>query len=302
MSDSIEQSSPANMEIETDPSTSLLEEVLRGRVPIEKIHDPVKRLRAEQTQTAMEDVAVSLHDLHELSHEEQLAVLDKVVDSVFDSDEEAKSTITKIQAARETRDEDTIKTLTKNQRERFTLMRRDIANALGVEIEDTDKENEEYRSKLLSRVSHLNNASEEEIMRSLGFLKQNPETGNEQFSFPEEIFPPHIVSKWKNYEETITDHVSASKRFDRALDDNSDEVVRLDTLRRYAHNKLAKSVQEYLQLEDWDFERVRKFIAKLVEQRFPTVETMESKVTSEAVVSRLRAIQALGKVSFNDQG
>lgn len=298
MSHESEQISQAPLE-EIDPSTSLLQEVLRGRLPLEHIRDPEKRQRAEQTQAAMETVAVSLHDLHELSHDDQLEVLDRVVDTVFDADEDAQDTIAKIQAAREARDEDAIKSLTKVQKERYVGMRRDIANSLGVEIEDTAKEDEVYRARLLDTVSHLEGASEEEIMRTLGFLKLDPETGKERFSFPEDVFPPHIVSKWKNYEQTIKDHVAASMRFNRALDDNSHEVVQLDALRRYAHNNLAKSVQEFLLIDNWDFERVRKFITKLVEQRFPTIETMESQVTSEAVVSRLRAIRTLGKVGFH---
>lgn len=282
-----------------DPSTSLLQEVLKGRLPLEHIQDPVKRQRAEHTQSAMEEVAVSLHDLHELSHDEQLDVLDRVVDGVFDTDTKANETIKLIQEARANGDEETIKTLTKSQKDRYLDLRRDIANSLGVEIEDTAKEDETYRASLLDKVAHLDDATEEEIMRTLGFLKTDPETGKEKFSFPENVFPPHIVSKWKNYEQTIKDHVAASMRFNRAIDDNSDEIVQLDALRRYAHNNLAKSVQEFLLIEDWDFERVRKFITKLVEQRFPTVETMESQVTSEAVVSRLRAIQTLGTVSFH---
>lgn len=296
-----EQINPVPQE-EIDPSTSLLQEVLRGRLPLDRIHDPEKRTRAEQTQAAMESVAVSLHDLHELGHEEQIEVLDKVVDSVFDADEDAQDTISKIQAAREARDEDAIKSLTKTQKDRYMGLRRDIANSLGVEIEDTAKEDEDYRARLLDNVAHLEGATEEEIMRTLGFLKVDPESGKEHFSFPEDVFPPHIVGKWKNYEQTIKDHVAASMRFNRALDDNSQEVVQLDTLRRYAHNNLAKSVQEFLLIDNWDFERVRRFITKLVERRFPTVETMESQVTSEAVVSRLRAIRTLGKVSFHGNG
>lgn len=283
-----------------DPSTRLLQEVLKGRASVERFHDPEKRKQAELTQSSLESVAVSIHDLHELSLDEQISVLDNVVDSVFDQDEEAQTTIAKIRDARAAHDEEAIKKLTQEQKERFMGIRRGIASALGVEIEDTDKENQDYRAALLERVTGLGDASEVEIMRQLGFLKVSPETGEEHFTFPEDVFPPHIVEKWHNYEVTIDNHLGAKKKFDRALDDNSDEVVQMDALRRYAHNNLSKSVQEFLSLEDWDFERVRKFIAKLVEQRFPTVATKESEVTSRDVISRLRAIKALGKVTFID--
>lgn len=284
-----------------EASTSLLQDVMAGRSPLEKIRNPEQRSRLELAQTAMEGVAVSIHELHTLTHEEQLEVLDKVVDSVFDQDEAAQDTIKQIQVAREARDEETIKTLTASQRERYTQLRRNLAAELGVEIEDTEQQNEDYRAELLKRVEGLSGATEEQIMRKLGFLVPDTETGKEKFNFPADIFPPHIVDKWKNYEQTIQSHVAASMRFNRALDDNSDEIVQLDALRRYAHNKLATSVQEFLKLEDWDFKRVRIFIAKLVEQRFPTVETKESEVTSKDVVERLRAIKALGSVVFHDE-
>lgn len=287
-------------EAPADVSGSLLEEVLAARVNIEKVHDPKLRERLEQAQLAMEEVAIPLHDLHVMTHDDQLEVLDKIVDSVFDADEKAQETIGLIKAARAKGDEESIKRLTVEQKNRFTAMRRDVAAAIGVEIVDTEKENDDYREKLLEQVRGMGDQPEEDIMRGLGFLVKD-EDGKERFNFPENIFPPHIEEKWKSYESTIKAHVDASSRFNKAIADNSEEIVELDAFRRYAHNNLAKSVQEFMKLEDWDFERVRKFIAKLVERRFPTVETSESKVTSGDVVSRLRTIQALGSAVANHE-
>lgn len=284
-----------HQETPADISESLLEEVLAARVNIEKVHDPQLRERLERAQLAMEDVAIPLSELHKMPHDEQLEVLDQIVDNVFDADEEAQATIEQIKLARERGNEDAIKRLTTEQKNRYNIMRRDVASAIGVEIEDTEKENDEYRYTLLARVADMGDQPEEDIMRDLGFLKKDSD-GQDQFNFPEDLFPPHIVEKWRSYEGTIKSHVAASNRFNRAIDDNSDEIIELDALRRYSHNNLAKSVQEFLKLEDWDFERVRKFITKLVEHRFPAIETSERKVTSKDVITRLRTIQALGSV------
>lgn len=279
-----------------DASESLLEEMLAAQGKLEGIHDPKLRQHLEAVQLAVTEVAVPLRDLHAMTHEEQLDVLDKVVDNVFDNDEMAQWTIDAIKDAREKGNEEEIKSLTARQKSRFNSMRRDIADVIGVEIEDTEKENDDYRAKLLERVMGMGDQPDEEVMRELGFLVAD-ENGDEHFDFPEDVFPPHIVSKWRSYESTIKAHVTASSRFNRAIEDNSAEIVELDAMRRYAHNNLSKSVQEFLSLEDWDFERVRRFIAKLVEHRFPTVETAESAVTSKDVVMRLRMIHALGKMT-----
>lgn len=294
------ESNPGEASIPPDHNENLYQQILAGRTVVDKIKDPEKRAFVERTQAAMETVAIGIHDLHQLPHDDQVEALDTVLDTVFDEDPEAQATIAEINEARRTGNEERVKELIGTQRKRYDDTRRELAFVLGVEVQDIEAENTTYRTALMKKAAEMPNTSDEEIMIGLGFLVPDQGTGKLKFAFPKENFPPHIVEKWDIYEGLVGEHTRARSKFDRALSDNSGEIVQLDALRRYAHNNLANAVQEFLQLEDWDLKRCRNFIEKMIEQRFPTIETRESTVTSEAVVRRLRAVYALGKIVHSE--
>lgn len=290
--------SDSQPDIPLSPNDQLYQRILAGRSTMEKINDPVMRAKMERVQGAMEQVAVGMHDLHALPHDEQIEVLDRVVDTLFEQDPDAQDTLKKITRARDAGKEDEAKGLVAAQRHRYEGIRREMSFLLGVEIEDIEAENEEYRAVLMAKVADLPGASDEEIMKHLGFLvPDTKEPGQYKFAFPAELFPPHIKEKWATYLRAVREHTTAGANFsNRAISNDSAMVEQLDAVRRYAHNTLASSVQEFLRLEDWDFERCRNFIAKMIEQRFPTVQTDESYVTSEAVLRHLRMVKSLGMV------
>lgn len=280
-----------------DPNEGLYSDIVRARAAIERTHDPERRARMERLQTAMEDVADNFQEFHKLSTDVQVNILDDLTDKLFDEDSQAQDNKAKINKARDDGRELDIQDLIREQRQRYDGLRRELAFELGIELEDdVELQDEQFRERLMDMVKGMSNASEEDIMKRLGFLIYDERKGEYRFNFPEDLFPPHIVDTWKKYEQLIVDHERASKKYDRALDDNAEEIVQLDLMRRFAHNNLARSVQHFLHLEDWDFERCRKYVQKMVEKRFPTVETSESKLTSEAVVNRLRALRSLGDI------
>jgi len=271
----------------------LFHRIMSARGGIVGITNPELKATLEGNQDALESVAVGIHIFEGLSLAEQEEVFDGIVDQVFDEDEEAQANLVHIKRARESGTEDDVKGVMARQKKRLDEIRRQVAFTLGVEIDDTTQEDEEYRSKLLARVTGMGDASPEDIMKELGFLVLDKKSGDYKFAMPSDVFPPHITDQWERYANSVQAHVRATAKFNRALEDNPGEIVQLDAIRRYAHNNLANSVKEFLQLEDWNLERCRNFITKMIEQKFPTIETRESQVTSSDVINRLRTINAL---------
>ncbi len=274
----------------------LYHQIMSARDSVAKVRNPEVREMLEVNQDAQEAVAEGMNVFEGLTLDEQLEAVEEIVDMVFDQDEEALANRTLITEARANGDEGAVEDRISAQKKRYDEIRRQVAFTLGVEIDDTEKEDEEYRAKLVERVAGMSGASQEDIMKKLGFMVLDEETGEYRFNMPKDVFPPHIVDQWERYATSVNAHNKAARKFDRALEDNAGDVVMLDAIRRYAHNNLASSVQEFLQLDGWDLERCRKFITKMLDQRFPTVETRESVLTSEAIINRLRTIDALHKV------
>lgn len=279
-----------------DPLSETYESVVRGRAIVERRKDPEARARMERVQSLMEEVVTSRQEVGYMPKEEQLDLLEEVTIKLFDEDPEAQENIAKIKAARESGREHEVTESVAKQKSKYQSLRRQVAFDLGIELEDVQAQNEQYRIRMIELVRNAGSKDEEEIMKSLGFLVWDEKKQNYKFNFPERLFPPHLVEKWKKYETLVNEHKRASKLHDRALNNDPGQVVQLDLLRKMSHDNLANEVKEFLNLEDWDFERCRRFVEKMVNERFPNVDTRESVLTSESVINHLKVLQAAGGV------
>jgi len=277
-----------------DPNQTIYDQIEHGRSIVERTKNPENRARMERTQLAMEEVATNFQELHMLSEEDQLTVLDRVVDKLFDQDPEMQKNIALITEARTDGRASDVQEIVAEQKKRYEQLRREVAFDLGIEIEDVEVQNDQYRDVLIEKVQAVDTSDPEEIMKALGFFIYDERKGEYRFNFPDDLFPPHLVDKWRQYEKLVVEHERAHSKLKRGLNENEDEIMQRDIMRRLAHNNLARSVQEFLHLESWDFKRCRDFVEKMTKKRFPTIETNERKLTAFGVVDSLRLFKTLG--------
>lgn len=229
-----------------------------------------------------------------LPPEQQQEFIEDRAFHALETDEEGSQNVAELEQARSMGDRAKETEIIARQRSRHQAIRSELAFMWGVDLYDTEAQKVEYRAKLLEVADALGSgSSDDEIMEGLGFVQTDQETGEKKFTFPEELFPPYIREKWEQYAKYVENHVRAARIHELGIMNNADEVVRWDYVRRLAHNELAESVQDFLHLDNWDTERCRKFITKMLERRIPTIETSESKLTASAlrrVVTELRAI------------
>lgn len=112
---------------------------------------------------------------------------------------------------------------------------------------------------------------------ALGILTTDKD-GNDRFTYPRALFPPCTTEKWHKYLSAVKDHIDAAELLKGPAPHTSQTyVVEKDNLRRLAHNAVSKDVQRLLGLPNTEegFEEARKLVAKMRENRFPTIETGE---------------------------
>lgn len=125
-------------------------------------------------------------------------------------------------------------------------------------------------SKIISD-DQKQHGTESDALVALGILSQDEE-GVERFSYPRDLMPSSTNEKWHEYLKSVKAHVIAADQHD-----SKGTIMALDHARRYAHNTIARDVQALLGFDDSDegFEEARKLVAKMRENRFPTIDTAE---------------------------
>lgn len=273
----------------------------QGRQTPEQLdQDPA--VRSQQLQDIGNLVTGSIEGIQRLPLEEQREAVESLALDVLGEDPEGKANMLAIDDARSRGLHEEAEPIIRAQRQVLRRIQRDIAFMCGVQLEDTEDQKEEYRRRLHDKLDQLDPsitgepADDEQIMLYLGFLRIDPKTQNRHFQFPAGIFPPYIREKWEQYVKYVESHVSATREHQLGVGAEGD-VVRWDNVRRLTHNNLAEEVRDFLELEGWDTERCRKFITKLLEERHPTLETRETRLTTDAI---LRRYVELRKISGYD--
>lgn len=280
------------------------------RTMIQKGHDRPHHLeqdpgvRAEQLKEMGELITGAIEGIQQLPIDEQREAVESLALDVLSEDPEGKANLLAIEAARDIGRQEEAEPIIRQQRQVLRRIQKDIAFMCGVPLEDTEDQKEEYRRKLYDELDNLDpsvtgeRADDEQIMLHLGFLRIDPKTQERHFQFPANLFPPYIREKWGQYVKYVESHVAASREHDLGLGAEGD-VVRWDNVRRLTHNSLAEDVKDFLQLEGWDKERCRKFITKLLEERHPTLETRETKLTTDVIMRRYVELRAIGNYEHN---
>lgn len=185
--------------------------------------------------------------------------------------------------------------LVSRNRELFNDIYSEITLIAGIETDAArvERENNEYHDLLLRRISE----SEEEVdvdnvLEVFGMLVKD-DSGELRFSFPEDLFPPHIREKWYHYADIVARHTTAITRRNNGEDNDVELIAQLDTVRTVAHNNLSYAIKEFLKLDNWDLEKCRRLVIKMRDSLYPTIETAEKDVTSLEVSRMLDIIKAL---------
>lgn len=155
----------------------------------------------------------------------------------------------------------------------LVLQRAGIDNVIVDEIEHAKIQISEIISK-----DRQENGDQSDALIALGILSKD-EDGNDRFAYPRKLMPDSTNKKWHKYVVSVKEHIAAADRHD-----SKGTIVDLDRTRRYAHNGVARDIQSLLGFPDDDdgFEEARKLVAKMRENRFPTIETGErSRVESK---------------------
>lgn len=156
-----------------------------------------------------------------------------------------------------------------------------------------DRENSEYREKILQRVEGLGEeVHEDNVLEVLGMLVKD-DSGELRFNFPQDVFPPHIREKWDHYADIVARHTTAIVRRNNGEDNDIELIAQLDTVRTVAHNNLSYAIKEFLKLDNWDLEKCRRLVIKMRDSLYPTIETAEKAVTSLEVKRMFDIVKAL---------
>lgn len=246
----------------------------------------------EQEPNMLEGLEVSIDELHGLSPEEQVGVIEDIAYDVLDRSPEGIMTKKLLEKARDRGNQEEADHIVAKRRNLFESHKQEAAFMFGVELEDPDAEKKTYQEALQERIGELqfDELSDAEIMQQLGFITID-DNGNERFSFPKDVFPPYIVDKWDQYSDSVQNHIRAFESLKRGVSNDQKKVMEWDRVRRIMHDGVADAVRDFLGL-DWDNERSRKFITKMLEKRIPTKDTRESMMATSAIMSALSREEA----------
>lgn len=225
------------------------------------------------------DIA-ALKELYESNDDKFSGVLDDIAYDLIFENEDLKSNFTaNLATMRSHASELDKKHAAENNRaiyaraKQLVLHRAGIKDIIVDEIEHAKIEINRIISE--DRKKHGSNA---DALTALGILKQDSE-GKDRFSYPRNLMPDSTNNKWHKYIKAVKDHVAAADNRE-----NHGILMAFDRARRYAHNSVSKDIQSLLSFSDDDegFEEARKLVAKMRENRFPTMETGErSRVESK---------------------
>lgn len=241
----------------------------------------------EQKPRICEELKLSIDELHELSLKDQEEIIEDIAYDVLDRSPEGRMTRALLETAREKGDQEEADRIVARRRSLFESHMQEAAFMFGVELKNPESEKKRYQEMLRERIgeSQLDGLSDSEIMQQLGFITTD-DKGNERFSFPEDVFPPYIVDKWNQYSDSVQNHLRAYEGLKRGVSNDQKSVIEWDRARRIMHGGVAYAVADFLGL-DWDNERRRKFITKMLEKRIPNKETRESMMATSAIMSAL---------------
>lgn len=177
-----------------------------------------------------------------------------------------------------------------DQRAMFNDVKTMILREAGIRDFEDERDLEVAKAKIREKIQPLldnSSVSEANILEALEVLVVD-ESGDKIFHYPDGLFPKATTEKWNNYLAAVRQHLRTKRNVDTGVGDRKDEEQD-DAMRRIAHNAVSEDINELLGLSglpdaEWDFEKTRKLVAKMRDERYPTIETAEREVTEKAIL------------------
>lgn len=186
------------------------------------------------------------------------------------------------------------------QRSIFEQYRNGIIEAAGLPsetaISDVERSKQNISGIVAEAIGEPGSDNAVKVLEALGIITYDGEN-REIFTYPRNLFPKTTDNKWDAYLESVKQHLRIERAVHNGTVDKT-ELGEADTVRRVAHNSVAREVDALLGLDQlpdstWDFENTRNLLAKMRDSRFPTVRTAEKFTTEEAVLEGVIGLQAL---------
>lgn len=225
------------------------------------------------------------------------AELDDIVYASLEDNRAFMNNIQRIHAKTTSREEQ--ENIRDAQRRIFNERKQAILREMGINSRDEQAQFDEKRDLIQAKLANAEvkgTESEGEILKILGIIDVN-ENGEDQFTYPADLFPGVTNEKWEAYLGSVKNHIQKSRDFGSGMIGKED-VELADRARRVAHNSVSRDIDGLLGLNllpeaTWDFEKTRRLVVKMREKRFPNIETAEKLVTTGAIARGLAAAAAL---------
>lgn len=270
-----------------------------GEEPVDtSIEGLIKRLQQHRNESGSKTVLDELRETYE-EHGASEELDAKVKHAVFLSlegnpefDENVRKLRGKLASPAE---KDAIR---EQQRELFNQAKDTILETAGIPtgegVSVIERGKKMVQDRLNSSIEDIN--STEDVLKQLGILEQREGEDEPRFVYPEGLFPKEVDKKWLLYLASVRRHLDVARDVKGGLKSRY-EAEDADASRRIAHNAVTRDVNEILGFEslpdnEWNFEKTRNLLAKMRDERYPTVETSEKDVTGEAI-SRSLGVSAL---------
>lgn len=159
-------------------------------------------------------------------------------------------------------------------------------------------------SQLVAKYKAENGETADPLL-ALGILQRDKD-GKDRFAYPRGLFPPSTTKKWHAYIRAVKEHIEAADLLEKGgARGVQGFVVEKDRARRAAHNAVSRDAQKLLGFADTDdgFEEARRLMAKMRENRFPTVETGEqSRIARQIGGSVLALLRNTSQQFYDPEG
>lgn len=229
--------------------------------------------------------------------------LDDVVFEVAFEDPEYAANAEKLKNSKLSKEEG--ERISKQQQATAAQIRRLIMQEANLNVEEAGTDIEIAQAAVAKRLEgmDLGRVESDDILRKLGILKEDK--NGAVFTYPDELLPESVNDKWNIYLSSVANHIEKGNKVRRGELPRT-ELEDADRMRRFAHNRITSDLDEIFGFKalpeaEWDFEKTRKLVAKMVESKFIGTPTSESVVTSQALARGFGRI-GLGVLNQLSQG
>ncbi len=229
--------------------------------------------------------------------------INDVVYKALEQNEEFRDNVRKLRGRRLSPEETT--RVQSKQQALFNYVKVALMETAGIPTEAALSDIELGKKMVQDRLnsSDIDIKSVNDVLRVLGVIHQDENDEKPKFVYPEGLFPNSIDDKWKRYLGAVVNHMRTARDFESGLNYmTKHDVMRADSTRKIAHDSVAKSMDAILGLDklpesEWDFDKTRRLVDKMREERYPSIDTNEEMSTANAI-SKALGVEAFAALSI----